>query len=88
MTDFSFLVCHNKCVSIVTDRSISINPRRKDLLEKLKNTNLPIVPIEELYQMGEDEGAIHESPVYGERIVGVVEYRDGTVIDVIRQVIA
>lgn len=73
---------------IVTDRSISINPRRKDLLEKLKNTNLPIVPIEELYQMGEDEGAIHESPVYGERIVGVVEYRDGTVIDVIRQVIA
>lgn len=72
---------------LVTDEGIAVNPRRKDLLEKLKGTNLPIIPIEELYQIGEDKGAVHDSPVYGDRIVGVVEYRDGTVIDVIRQVI-
>lgn len=71
---------------LVTDKGIAINPRRKDLLEKLKGTKLPIVSIEELYQMGEAAGAVHESPVCGEKIVGVVEYRDGTVIDVIRQV--
>lgn len=71
---------------LVTDRGIAVNPRRKDLLEKLKGTKLPIVPIEELFQIGESEGAVCETPVYGDKIVGVVEYRDGTVIDVIRQV--
>lgn len=71
---------------LVTDKGIAVNPRRKDLLERLKETKLPIVPIEVLYQMGEEENAVHESPVYEEHIVGVVEYRDGTVIDVIRQV--
>lgn len=71
---------------LVTDRGIAINPRRKDLLERLKNTRLPLASIEELYQIGEDEGAVQETPACGGRIVGVVEYRDGTVIDVIRQV--
>lgn len=72
---------------IVTDRGIAINPARQDLLEKLKYTDLPLMSIEELYQIGEAEGAVHEATIYGNRIVGVVEYRDGTVIDVIRQVV-
>ena len=43
--------------------------------------------IQELYQMGQDLGAMHDNPTIGDRIVGVVEYRDGTVIDVVRQVL-
>jgi len=73
---------------IVTDKGIAINPARTDLIEKLKDSGLPLMSIEELYQMGQELGAIKEVPDLGERIVGVVEYRDGSVIDVVRQVMA
>ncbi len=72
---------------IVTDKGIAINPRRTDLMEKLKGSGLPIVDIQELYQMGQKLGAVEDHPKIGDRIVGVVEYRDGTVIDVVRQVL-
>lgn len=72
---------------IVTDKGIAINPRRPDLLEKLKDSGLPIMDIQELFQMGQELGAVEDHPEIGERIVGVVEYRDGTVIDVVRQVL-
>ena len=71
---------------LVTDKGIAVNPRRTDILEKLKGTDLPLVDIHELYKMGQDLGAVDEHPEFEDRIVGVVEYRDGTVTDVIRQV--
>lgn len=72
---------------IVTERGIAINPRRKDLIEKLGDTKLPIYTIEELKEMAESFSGIPESLEFEDEIVGVVEYRDGTVIDVIRKVI-
>lgn len=72
---------------IVTDKGIAINPRRADLVEKLKDSGLPIVDIHELLRMGDELGAVKDHPEFGERIVGVVEYRDGTVIDVVHQVL-
>ena len=72
---------------IVTDKGIAINPRRTDLIEKLKDSGLPLMDIQELYQLGQDLGAVDDNPSIGDRIVGVVEYRDGTVIDVVRQVL-
>lgn len=71
---------------IVTDKGIAINPRRGDLIEKLEDSGLPITDIRELLRMGEELGAVQDHPKFGSRIVGVVEYRDGTVIDVVRQV--
>ncbi|NMA69230.1 MAG: citrate lyase subunit alpha, partial [Desulfitobacterium sp.] len=38
---------------LVTERGIAINPRRKDLIEKLKDNNLPIMTIEELKAISE-----------------------------------
>lgn len=72
---------------IVTDRGIAINPARTDILEKLQGSDLPLMDIHELYEMGQELGAVNDDPQIGERIVGVVEYRDGTVIDVVRQVL-
>lgn len=71
---------------LVTDYGIAVNPRRKDLLEKLHDSGLPLVEIEALRQIGEEKGAFDEQPVFSDRIVGIVEYRDGTVIDVVKQV--
>ena len=66
---------------------IAVNPRRRDLIERLKaaGTALPVVPIEELRQMGESLGASEETGPFGNRVVLVVEHRDGTVLDVVRQ---
>ena len=70
---------------LVTERGIAINPRRKDLIEKLKDNNLPIMTIEELKAISERLTGVPETVEFTDRIVGVVEYRDGTVIDVVRQ---
>ncbi|QZY53618.1 citrate lyase subunit alpha [Crassaminicella profunda] len=71
---------------LVTDRGIAINPRRKDLLEIFKNTDLPIFTIEELKEKAEKVVGKGRPIEYLERVVGIVEYRDGSIIDVIKQV--
>lgn len=71
--------------ALVTDYGIAINPRRTDLLEKLKGSNLPIHTIEELKRIGESIVGLQKKPEVTDRIVGVVEYRDGSVIDLVYQ---
>ena len=66
---------------LVTERGIAINPRRKDLLEKLKNSKLNILPIESLLEIAHKiSGIPHEIPK-SNKVVGVVMYRDGSIID-------
>jgi citrate lyase subunit alpha/citrate CoA-transferase len=71
---------------IVTERGIAINPRRMDLIEKLSKTNLPVMTIEELKIMAEKITGKPKAIATSEEIVAVVEYRDGTVIDVVKRV--
>lgn len=70
---------------VVTDYGIAINPRRTDLLEALRDCDLNLVSIEQLHEIALSLGAVEETPVLGDRIVGIVEYRDGSVIDLVRQ---
>lgn len=73
---------------IITDRGIAINPKRQDLIEKLKGSKLPIKTIKELQEMAyEFVGKPEEIPVSQDDkdIIAVVEYRDGTIIDLIRK---
>jgi len=70
---------------IVTDRGVAINPLRQDLISNLKDSGLPILPIEALWQLGNELAGPAEPAPMGGDIVGLVEYRDGTIIDVIRQ---
>ncbi|MDO9577699.1 MAG: citrate lyase subunit alpha [Candidatus Cloacimonadales bacterium] len=71
---------------IVTQFGIAINPRRTDLLEKMKNSNLPIKTIEELKEEAERICGVQEKPKFTDKIVAAVKWVDGTVIDVVRQV--
>ena len=71
---------------IVTERGIAVNPNRKDLIEKLSGTKLPMYTIDELKDMAENISGVPQKLVFEDEIVGLVEYRDGTVIDVIRKV--
>lgn len=71
---------------VVTDRGIAVNPLRKDLIDKFKKTKLPVCTIEELQEKAEKITGKPRPIEYGDKIVGIVEYRDGTIIDVIREV--
>lgn len=71
---------------VVTDRGIAVNPRRPDLQERLRDTDLPVMTITELKEIAEEITGPPEPVDWDDRIVAVVEYRDGTVIDVVRKV--
>ncbi len=70
---------------VVTEKGIAINPGRDDLLESLHGSSLPIMTIEELKKIIQRETGRPKEPEFGDRIVGLIEYRDGTILDVIRQ---
>lgn len=72
---------------IVTEHGIAINPRRQDLLERIKGSRLPIKTIEQLFDIARSITGEPEKPQYADRIVAVIEFRDGTIIDSVRQVI-
>ncbi|MCH8966654.1 MAG: citrate lyase subunit alpha, partial [Planctomycetes bacterium] len=72
---------------VVTERGIAINPRRTDLIDAVRGSNLPIRPIEEI----KEEvfalcGGAPAPPKLGDKIVAAIKWVDGTVIDCIRQV--
>ncbi len=71
---------------LVTERGICVNPRRQDLIEKMELAGIALKSIEDLKCEVEKLTGEPERADYEEAIVGVVEYRDGTVLDVIRQV--
>ncbi len=75
--------------ALVTEYGIAVNPRREDILERLKGSNLPLVSIEELYDKATELIGKTRSPgpETTEKIVAAIEWRDGTVIDVVRQLI-
>ena len=71
---------------LVTERGIAINPKRTDILEKLKNTNLPIFTIEELYNIAHEITGKPSKVETTNQPIGVVVYRDGTAIDTIYKI--
>ncbi len=71
---------------LVTDYGVSINPRRQDLLEALKDSGLPLCTIEELRDKAYALVGKPEEVQFEEQVVALVEYRDGTIIDVVRKI--
>jgi citrate lyase subunit alpha/citrate CoA-transferase len=70
--------------AIVTNEGIAINPKRKDLLGKLEKSSLPIVPIEDLKDRAYEVTGGPPELVTTNRVIALIEYRDGTIIDVVR----
>jgi citrate lyase subunit alpha/citrate CoA-transferase len=81
------LVTPGKTVDvIVTDRGIAVNPVRKDLIASLRKAGIELCGIEELKAQAERIVGKPEPIEYTDKIVGVVTYRDGSVLDLVRQV--
>jgi len=70
---------------VVTERGVAVNPRRKDLLENLRGKGIPLMEIGDLKKTAEEFTGIPKTPSFGDNVIGIVEYRDGTIIDTIRQ---
>lgn len=74
---------------VVTEAGIALNPRHRnyqELREDLDRAGLKTVTIQQLQQTAERLTGVPEPIETGERVACIVEYRDGTVIDVIREV--
>lgn len=71
---------------IVTEYGIAVNPRRPELAERLRQAGLKIVDICELRDKALSViGKPAELP-FGDKVVGVVMNRDGSVMDVIKNI--
>ncbi len=71
---------------VVTDYGIAVNPRRWKLRQRLLDAGIQVCTIEELQQKAEQIVGVPEPIQYTDKVVGVVTYRDGSVMDLIHQV--
>ena len=71
---------------VVTEKGVAVNPLREELCDRLRAGGIPLVEIEQLKEIAEQSAGKAHRKVTGERLVAVVEYRDGTVIDVVHAV--
>ena len=72
---------------VVTDYGVAVNPARKDILEALEKADcVPLVTIEELRDIAYSIVGEPEKVEFEDRVVGIIEARDGTIMDVVRQI--
>lgn len=71
---------------VITDYGIAINPLRQDLIECMKDVDLPFKTIEELRDIAYSIVGEPEKVRFTDKVVGIIESRDGTIMDVVRQV--
>lgn len=71
---------------LVTDHGIAVNPARPELAERLQQAGLPVVTIDWLYQRTLILTGEPQPIKFTDRVVAVVRYRDGSVIDVVHQI--
>lgn len=71
---------------LVTERGIAVNPKNVELKERLTEAGLPVKDIVELKNMAEKITGKPAPVKTGSKVVGKVEYRDGTFIDEIKSV--
>ena len=74
---------------VVTEAGIALNPKHKyyaELKEDLEKANLKLVSIEYLQRLAESLTGVPKPIETADEVACIVEYRDGTVIDVIRKI--
>ncbi len=71
---------------VVTEIGIAVNPRRRDLIEVFKDIDVPQYTIEELKQEAYKIVGTPDPIEYTDKVVALIQYRDGSIIDVVYQV--
>lgn len=71
---------------VITEVGIAINPKREDLIDAFKELSIPQFTINELRDKAYDIVGKPQKIEYGRKPVALVEYRDGTLIDIVNNV--
>jgi len=71
---------------LVTDIGIAVNPLRPELKEQIESAGVKTMSIEEMKEKAYSITGRPDDIEYDDQIVSIVEFRDGTVLDVIRKV--
>ncbi|WP_261276083.1 citrate lyase subunit alpha [Serratia entomophila] len=71
---------------LVTDHGIAVNPARPELAQRLRQAGLEVVSIDWLRQRALQLTGEPAPIAFTDKVVAVVRYRDGSVIDVVHQV--
>lgn len=71
---------------LVTDHGIAINPARPDLIEQMQREGIETTTIEALALRAQELTGKPKPIEFTDKVVAVVRYRDGSVIDVVRQI--
>ncbi len=66
---------------LVTERGIAVNPARKELADRLRDARLPVCGIEDLHDQAVCMTGKPLAYERGDKVVGTMEYRDGTIVD-------
>jgi len=72
---------------IVTERGIAVNPKREDLAERFQEAGLPVRTLEEIKEEADRFIQPPRKPVFGDEVIALIEWRDGTIIDAVRRVV-
>ncbi len=70
----------------VSDQGIAVNPNRPEVAKRLKRVGMDIYTIEELKEKAERVVGKPAPLPFGDKVVGLVTYRDGSLLDVIREI--
>lgn len=70
---------------LVTERGIAVNPLRGELKEALIAKGLPVRDIGELKALAESMAGVPRKAAFTDRVIGLVEYRNGDIIDKVYQ---
>lgn len=68
---------------LVTERGISVNPRRKDIRRRLDAAGIETTDIKSLRNKIHAITGTPDPVLLSQKIVGVIEYRDGSVLDLV-----
>ena len=71
---------------IVTERGICVSDKHPDLKAELRRRNLPVKDIRQFHDEITRLTGVPRPVDFEDKIVALIEYRDGSIIDVVRQV--
>jgi citrate lyase subunit alpha/citrate CoA-transferase len=71
---------------LITDYGVAVNPRRQDLIDAMTEAGVKLTTIEALKDKAYSIVGRPDDVQFHDRVVAVMEARDGTILDVVRQV--
>ncbi len=71
---------------VVTDYGVAVNPTRKDLLERFEKAGIELITMEKLREIANFIVGKPKEIEFEDKVVAVVEYRDGSIIDVVKKI--